>query len=155
MSADTVKSRDRWAPFSGLDIGADGDPYLDRLRIIQTPLFGLYLHHIHRADRERDPHDHPWWFASIVLAGAYQEQVWPDKRDPYVSKWRIRRRWSAASIGLSAAHIIRTTSEAPLWTLVLTGPKRTAWGFWTDGLFTPWREYAYDGEDGDDDLVRS
>lgn len=29
--------RQRWAFFSGLDVGAEGDPYLDRLRIIQTP----------------------------------------------------------------------------------------------------------------------
>jgi hypothetical protein len=131
----------RWAILSGLDIGADGDPYLDRLRLIQTPLFGLYLHHIHRPDREPDPHDHPWWFASIVLAGAYQEQVWPDKTDGR-SFWRIRKRWSRASIGRGSAHIIKATS-GPLWTLVLTGPKQAEWGFWTNGLFTSWREYAY------------
>jgi hypothetical protein len=148
MSSDQ-KSRDRWGLLTGLDVGADGDPYLDRLRIIQTPLFGLYLHHIHRADREPDPHDHPWWFASIVLAGAYQEQVWPDKHDPSASVWRIRRRWSLRSIGLDGAHIIKATS-GPLWTLVLTGPKRAAWGFWTNGLFTPWREYQYAGEDSTD-----
>jgi hypothetical protein len=38
---DAKRHRDRWATLSGLDIGADGD--------VQTPLFGLYLHHIHRA----------------------------------------------------------------------------------------------------------
>jgi hypothetical protein len=140
------RNSERWAILSGLDIGADGDPYLDRLRIIQTPLFGIYLHHIHRPDREPDPHDHPWWFASIVLAGAYQEKVWPDKRDPSVSAWRIRRRWSPGYIGLGAAHIIKATS-GPLWTLVLTGPKRAGWGFWRDGQFIPWREYQYAGTD--------
>jgi hypothetical protein len=35
---DRKRNRDRWAILSGLDIGADGDPYLDRLRIIQTPM---------------------------------------------------------------------------------------------------------------------
>jgi len=132
----------RWALLSGLDIGADGDPYLDRLRIVQTPLFGVYLHHIHRPDREPDPHDHPWWFASLVLTGGYQEKVWPDKRDPAVSAWRIRKRWSLRSIDRNAAHIIKSTA-GPLWTLVLTGPKRGDWGFWTNGLFTNWREYVY------------
>jgi hypothetical protein len=30
-------NRERWAILSGIDVGADGDPYLDRLRLIQTP----------------------------------------------------------------------------------------------------------------------
>jgi hypothetical protein len=77
-----VRDNGRWALLSALDVGADGDPYLDRLRIVQTPLFGIYLHHIHRADREPFPHDHPWWFASLVLTGSYSETVWPDKRNP-------------------------------------------------------------------------
>lgn len=143
------RNRDRWGFLSGLDLGADGDPYLDRLRIVQTPLFGLYLHHIHRADREMDPHDHPWWFASIVLAGSYEELVWPDKHNraarasgpmPCVS--RIRRRWSLRRMRLRSAHII-TDVSGPLWTLVLTGPKRADWGFWTHDGFVPWRKYQY------------
>src|ERR1700728_4812444 len=84
----------RWAFMEGLDVGTDGDPYLDRLRLVQTPWFGVYLHHIHRADRERDPHDHPWWFASLVLAGSYEEDVWPDKAAPGQWLTRERGRWS-------------------------------------------------------------
>jgi hypothetical protein len=134
------KTRERWAFLSGLDIGADGDPYLDRLRIIQTPLFGIYLHHIHRPDREPDPHDHPWWFASLVLAGWYEETVWADKRDG--GKWirRERPRGSARRISRRSAHRITGTC-GPLWTLVLTGPKRSGWGFWRDGRYVPWRQY--------------
>jgi hypothetical protein len=45
------RNAERWALFTGLDIGADGDPWLDRLRLIQTPLFGIYLHHIQKAHR--------------------------------------------------------------------------------------------------------
>lgn len=135
----------RWAFLSGLDVGADGDPYLDRLRIVQTPLFGLYLHHIHRPDREPYPHDHPWWFASLVLTGGYWESVWPDKRNPGVEIFRERRRGSLRSIGLNSAHRITRTSGA-LWTLVLTGPKRADWGFWPGGQFVPWREHL--GADG-------
>lgn len=141
------KNRDRWGLLTGLDVGADGDPYLDRLRIIQTPLFGLYLHHIHRPDREPDPHDHPWWFASIVLSGWYEELVWADKRQralikPPMCQRRERGRWSLRHIGLRGAHII-TDVRGPLWTLVLTGPKRGKWGFWTRDGFVPWREYSY------------
>ncbi len=44
----------RWVQLGGLDIGAGGDPYLDRLAIIKTPFGGLYVNHIYRPGRE------PW-----------------------------------------------------------------------------------------------
>jgi hypothetical protein len=136
----------RWGLLCGVDIGTDGDPYLDRLRIIETPFLGVYLHHIHRPDVERDPHDHPWWFASLVLDGGYTELVWPDKRDGSRVACRIRRRWSLRCISLRGSHQI-TDVTGPLWTLVVTGPRRASWGFWRDGEFTPWREYL-DGKAG-------
>ena len=132
----------RWAFLEGFDIGADGDPYLDRLRIIQTPLFGIYLHHIHREDRDRDPHDHPWSFISVVLAGSYLETVWKDKMNPRSHMKRYHPRWSVRRVNRDAAHMITDISR-PLWTLVFTGPRRSDWGFWTDkGEFVPWREYT-------------
>jgi len=130
----------RWAFLEGLDIGADGDPYLDRLRIVQTPWFGIYLHHIHRPDIDRDPHDHPWAFASVILAGYYRERAWPDKRKPGESVLRHRMRWSLGRTSRRAAHIIERI-DGPLWTLVLTGPRRAEWGFWREGTFVPWRDY--------------
>ena len=145
---DRKRNRDRWAILSGIDIGADGDPYLDRLRIAQTPLFGLYLHHIHRPDREPDPHDHPWWMATIILTGGYDEAVWVDKRDRSGYVFRARPRWSLRHLNRRAAHMI-TDVRGPLWTLALVGPKRGEWGFWRvpgaggRAEFVPWREYDY------------
>lgn len=133
----------RWAFLEGLDIGADDDPYLDRLRIIQTPLFGVYLHRIHRPDLERDGHDHPWWFARVILFGGYTERIWPDKRDPSRSWLRRGHRWSFGVMPRRAAHVITEITGGPLWTLVLTGPRRSSWGFWPGGQFVPWREYQY------------
>lgn len=134
------KPGSRWAFLEGFDIGIEGDPYLDRLRIIQTPLFGLYLHHIHRPDRDRDPHDHPWSFASVILAGSYHEKVWPDKTDPGRTFTRSRNRWSLQRMRRGGAHII-TSMNGPLWTLVLTGRRQGEWGFWVQGKYVPWREY--------------
>jgi hypothetical protein len=130
----------RWGLLTGLDVGTDGDLYLDRLRLVQTPWFGIYLHHIHRRDLENDPHDHPWWFASVVLAGEYEEDVWPDKSVPGTWLTRTRGRWSARFLGRRAAHVI-TRVKGPLWTLVLVGPDRDGWGFWKEGRFVPWRDY--------------
>lgn len=140
-----------WAFFSGFDIGIEGDPYLDRLRIIQTPWFGWYLHKIHRPDLDRDPHDHPWKiplldvaFISIVLCGQYTEVVWPDKRDPGQSCTRTHRRFSAHIMSWNSAHSI-TRIDGSLWTMVFTGRRhRDGWGFWLldkPGTFVPWREY--------------
>ena len=62
----------RWALLARETIQSpDGEPYIDRLRIVATPMFCLYLHKIHLADGDRDLHDHPWWFASWVLRGGY------------------------------------------------------------------------------------
>jgi hypothetical protein len=66
------------------DLAAHDDPvqgradYLVRLRIVQTPWFGIYLHDIHEDDGDRDPHNHPWSFLSFVLRGYYTERVYPD-----------------------------------------------------------------------------
>lgn len=143
----TGKRSPRWAFMEALDIGADNDPYLDRLRLVQTPWFGVYLHHIHRPDLDRDPHDHPWAFASLVLTGGYDEAVWPDKTD--LSRWiiRTRTRWTLKSLGQGAAHKI-TDVARPLWTLVLVGPRRSDWGFWTPDGFVGWRDYDYAKEPG-------
>jgi hypothetical protein len=136
----------RWGFLSAMDIGADGDPYLDRLRLIETPWFAVFLHHIHRPDKDPDPHDHPWTFWSWVIAGSYREQMWPDKRlagtgtGQYVI--RERGRWSLRHLDRKAAHLIRDI-DGPLWTLVITGRSggTESWGFWVHGEFVPWRTY--------------
>jgi hypothetical protein len=132
----------RWGLLSGIDIGADGDPYLDRLRLIETPWFAVFLHHIHRPDKDPDPHDHPWAFWSLVLAGTYYEQIWPDKRKPGNYRYRNRIRFSLRGLSRKSAHLIRSI-EGPLWTLVVTGRSggTESWGFWRDSEFVPWRTY--------------
>jgi len=151
--AGTEQASRRWALCSGFDIGIDGDPYLDRLRIIQTPWFGWYLHKIHRPDADQDPHDHPWRFPllgtaffSMVLCGSYTEVIWPDKRDPARSYVRTRRRFSVHAMSWRSAHAI-TGISGSLWTTVFTGRRhRDGWGFWVPvgahaSRFVPWREY--------------
>lgn len=129
-----------WSLLSGIDIGPGGDPYLDRLRILETPWLSVYLHHIHRADREADPHDHPWAFASLVLCGSYREVTWPDKGTDDYRYSRTRARWSVRRTPRRAAHMI-TEVTGPLWTLVVTGRDHGEWGFYRRGEYSPWREY--------------
>jgi hypothetical protein len=129
-----------WAFLEGFQVVQDGEQYLDRLRIIRTPVAALYLHRIHIPDLGRDPHDHPWWFASVVLCGGYTEMVWDDPRDLSQSRVRTRERFSLRTVSRKKAHRI-TELHGVLWTLVLTGPQRSSWGFWTQEGFVNWRKY--------------
>jgi hypothetical protein len=115
--------------------------YLKRLRIIQTPWFGVYIHWIYLPDRDRDQHDHPWTFASIVLRGGYTEDVTvPESSDPRVKSmdhWpphgHVMRMWQA--------HRIRALKPNTV-TLVFVGPRRRKWGFWAPEGFIPWDQYV-------------
>ena len=137
----------RWALWSSMHITKpDGSSYLRRLRIVETPWFGLLLHHIDGPDTEADPHDHPWWFASLVLRGGYTEVVWPQASLWGVGKIRKRHsRWSWHAMPLVAAHRI-TRIEPGTITLVVHGPRVKNWGFWIwdekgRRPWIPWTEY--------------
>lgn len=121
-----------------------GQTYLNRWGF-ETKLGGVYLHHIGAPDPGVDLHDHPWWFASIILRGAYVEYI--RDRDGDVS-WRPRPRWSLRSIRLDQAHHIAATASHT-WTLVFRGPRVRTWGFYVDGRFVPDTEYVNRGLDVD------
>lgn len=139
------RSANGWAFMQGFQVQQNDRPYLDRLRMIQTPLFGIYLHRIHGPDRDRGPHDHPWWFASLVLSGSYFEHLWDNPADPKVYRARNHPRWSVKSIRRSQAHAIQEV-DGCLWTLVLTGPRHKTWRFWIDGRPVDWKDYSLAGE---------
>lgn len=138
----------RWALWQRMTIPCmDGTDYLVRLRVIQTPWFGVYLHDIHEDDGDRDPHNHPWSFVSLVLRGEYTERLYADPvgdRQGFVLQ--RHRRCSVHRMGRDAAH--RIVHAAPgLKTLILTGPRRATWGFYVErppdrkGQFVDWTVY--------------
>jgi hypothetical protein len=133
------RSGTRWCVWRWTEVDPDGDgPYLTRLNIVQTPLFSIMLHWIHRPDPQPDMHDHPVSFLSIVLRGWYREQV------PFGRIIDVRRiktvKWFNFKRATDAHCIIDVKS--PLITLVITGPVRREWGFYTSNEWVPWREYA-------------
>jgi hypothetical protein len=115
--------------------------YLARLRVVQTPWFGVYVHDIYEPDADRDPHNHPWSFVSIVLRGHYTERVFPEPLDePLVHQLKWHRRFSVHAMTRKSAH--RITDAAPgLKTLILVGPRRANWGFFTPEGYKTWQEY--------------
>lgn len=126
-------------------LNGDGTPHLSRLRIIQTPLGGVYLHAIHSKDDDRDPHDHPWTFWSMVLSGIYIDRVWDDPRDLKDSYTRVHRKRKIHRTRRSQAHQI-VGLRGNVRTLVLVGPKGKSWRFWTPEGPVDWKDYDKRGE---------
>lgn len=141
-NAVTGEAGARWAFMRRFTIYKNDAIYLDRLRLVQTPWFGVYLHRIEQPDLDRDPHDHPWRFGSLVLRGGYVEHFHPY---PLVARdlhahGRTWGRWSWHTMGTETAHRIRSVEPRTV-TLVFVGRRRRDWGFHTDEGFVGWREY--------------
>lgn len=127
----------------------DGTPYLIR-RAINTPIGGIKLHHILGSDEERDLHDHPWSFLSIILSGGYWEHRPCDDWNCGCAYRPLRqrvvvRRWHGLGSVLwrpaPSPHRLELPEGRTAWTLVFTGPKKREWGFHTICGFIPWTSY--------------
>lgn len=133
-----VPTGDRWAMWKWCDIPSEvneGQVYLRRLRVINTPWFSVMVHWINEADTGRWFHDHPWTFWSFILQGNYHEEIYPDtdrmykyELPPLMNFWG---RYSIHRMPFAAAHKIVHASDN-LITLVVTGRRRRRFRFWTD-----------------------
>lgn len=133
------------------DITVDGKLYLRRLHLIQVPRLGaVMLHWILRPDPQRDLHDHPVSFLSILLRGYYYEdRAIPDRGCDEPDAPRLVRQQFIHFINYVRATDRHRISGLPLGgclTLVFAGPKVRDWGFWTPVGFVPWREYNEKGD---------
>jgi hypothetical protein len=127
----------RWAllqPFAIEDLDDPDRTYLWRLRIVQTPLFGVYLHRIDMDDGYRPLHDHPWGFLGLILWGGYTEETLHDG----TRSWRTG---SMHWMPFRTFHAIRHLDRSPTWTLVLVGRRRADWGFLDNGRWMPHKTY--------------
>lgn len=100
---------------------------------------------LHRftAPDEGDPHDHPWSFQSVILAGGYIERIW---------NIRTGQSWlhehvpgDMFTVPAQRVHRIVQLLGKECWTLVLPhpGPTRTSrfWQFREDGAWSrAWNE---------------
>ncbi len=103
----------------------NGAPYLERW--ILWCGFTLRLHKFHKGDDDRAYHDHPWWFITMPLQ-TYVEQT------PHAGL-RTVRRWRPHFRKASHQHIVQVADQQPVWTFIVTGPKRREWGFWDQEQF--------------------
>ena len=99
--------------------------------IFSTPWGMLRLHHILRSDDDRDLHDHPADFASLILAGGYQEVVHGKLAVNVYGPFSVVRRKAEDlhRIMLNKYFDHIKDCEVSAWTLVWMHPRRREWGF--------------------------
>lgn len=108
----------------------------------------IYLHVMGRPDDDRELHDHPWGFRTIVLWGGYDEvshvmrreyDYVPDDKDPFKSWLEPAGAMLSDRLGwLSTryrpaehAHLITKLHTKRVVTLVFRDAQRSRnWGFW-------------------------
>ena len=106
--------------------------HMRRHFITNDKRMSIRFHHLLRSDDDRDLHDHPWDFASLLLTGSYVE-VTPDGATEYEAPHLIVKR-------ADELHRIELP-DGPVWTYVVTGPVIRRWGFATGGGWVPWTQY--------------
>lgn len=121
-------SKGRWAIWETFIIGKQHNPMMKRLRVVQTPWFGIYLHFIYREDLDPVPHDHPWNFWRMVLRGGYVENYLDD---PASGPARPQMILPFRPTFFPTYHAHRIVMVKPgTISLVLVGRKVRSWGFW-------------------------
>lgn len=117
-------------------LGWDECPYLTRW-VAAFGAFSVRLHHFHHSDDARYQHDHPWWFVTLVLRGAYYDVGDSGRIDHLkAGSVRFRRSTHTHTVLVDYGHGATGTRHGKrggVWTLVLTGPNARAWGFWVNG----------------------
>lgn len=155
MSADgTEMYMGRWWLFN---------PYNNetRERRLKWSPWSIRIHHIKRADGDRDLHDHPWNARTIILRGTYTEQRLLDGKDPALhsllldsaakglpldgaftaTEYITRNPGDTAQLRFGEYHRIDEVSDGGVYTLFISGPYQGTWGFLVNGIKVPWRTY--------------
>lgn len=126
----------RWKFMSTFIIGKQDNPMIKRLRLIQTPWFGLYVHFIYREDLDRDLHDHPWAFWRMVLKGSYIEAYNNNPANPSWTQPQMMVPFRPTFFPTKHSHRIVMVKPGTV-SMVLVGRKSRTWGFWVpqDGVY--------------------
>lgn len=120
-------------------VSKEGVLHFRRYRLLQTPWLAIYVHQICKSDEDRDPHDHPWSFASCILEGAYQEDSW---YPPNFDKRNSNTYYSGDVIEHEAedAHKLTLISKE-VWTLVFTSGRERLFGYQTKDGWVDFKTY--------------
>lgn len=96
--------------------------------------FSIRVHHICRPDHDRDLHDHPFNYRTVILRGYYLEE------DIFA---QVHRRVAGDTVAATAQtfHRIFEVPAEGVWTLFVMGKRTNKWGFLVGGRKVHWRTY--------------
>lgn len=147
---DAIIRRAQRTPYFHLQ-HADGSLYMERFWL-RSPSnrrdrWAVRVHHIVTEDLDRELHDHPWDFVSVILRGGYVEArpfgTEPDFGAPDGGERVQLIERKAGSIAFRRAtdrhRIVFVLPDT--WTLFITSPKRQWWGFYTQAGKVHWRAF--------------
>lgn len=114
-----------------------GDPKCPYVRrwLLDCYFFSVRIHHWISSDDLRYPHDHPWWYLTIVLWGSY-EDISPEGN-------RTLRAPAIAYFPATHKHSVKVGPKGAI-TFLLTGPERRTWGYWVNGKFRKRNKYFFE-----------
>lgn len=137
-------------------------------RLMRRAPIKVLLHHFLPDADDRDVHDHPRPFVTVVLRGGYDDlmpcpvcdgrstwkkpKVGPGWAGHFEGGWCeacnrtgvVLREWMRAGTVRyrPAEHAHRTKVHSDgCWTLVVMGPIRRPWGFWREGKWWAYKDY--------------
>jgi hypothetical protein len=132
------------------DLGLDWLEQHDRKRIImdrtsEEPLltryyiflkdrkwfpFNVFIHKFHKSDPD-DVHDHPWPYATLILAGGYYEYVpeFNSKGEMIAETKHWRKPGHFRTCSANSYHRIELDPSVTAWTMFMPGPQKREWGF--------------------------
>lgn len=119
----------------------------------------VYLHCIMRSDDDRALHDHPWHWASFILAGSYVEVSHAPLQvsrlslrgadamtvDVGTKHLTLSRRYSAGALRFNRAtfaHRLVINDSDYAWTLLFAGPRFRHWGFLCPSGWVHWKNFT-------------
>ncbi len=113
-----------------------------RWKIIETPWFAIYIHAIYQADKDKHMHDHPWDYCSIIFKGEYMEHYMEMPNNSVRMAFRNQRMlrdlfkpWFWGRLfkmtPYSRFHKVEKLFSPVVRSLVITGPVKHDWGYWT------------------------
>lgn len=109
-------------------VSKEGVVHFRRYRLLSTPWFNLYIHHILESDKDLDLHDHPWNFQSLILSGSYLELVKFVDENFVSTKIEVHLPGDVLKRQAEDVHKIKLRTES-VWTLVFTSKPIRNWGY--------------------------
>jgi len=127
----------------------NNEPYLERYYVLFNTRkhfpFNVFIHKFLKGDPD-DVHDHPWPYATLILAGGYYE--WVPVFNTLGQKINEIRYWRGPGhFRISQPtnyHRIELKEGVTAWTLFMPGPHKREWGFLVNNKWIHNEKYLTD-----------